>query len=92
MLTNDQISIHAVFPTGPHGDLSNDAARKVKALLDGTRRQVLVFTPRRLATAAARHRVVRASATADPRGADTSPQPAARNGRRLTARDATPDG
>ena len=44
MLTHDQISIHAVFPTGPHGDLSNDAARKVKALLDGTRRQLLVFT------------------------------------------------
>ena len=43
MLTNDQISVHAVFPTGPYGDLSDDAAREVKALLDGTRRQLLVF-------------------------------------------------
>ena len=43
MLISDQIRIDAVFPTGAYGDLSHEDARTVKALFDGTRRQLLVF-------------------------------------------------
>jgi hypothetical protein len=43
MLTSDQISIRAVFPTGPYGDLSSDDARHLEGLLDGARRRVLDF-------------------------------------------------
>jgi drug/metabolite transporter (DMT)-like permease len=36
-------AVHAVFSTGPHGDLSSDDARELEVILAGARRHVLDF-------------------------------------------------